>query len=626
MLAKFADEKFLYQNLCKTELFHPLSDREYWEKIKLGIYEKLKKKKEYYDNYTFEPLYASLWMEYTTKKNRTHFQEKYFARREALNVYALLEAIENKGEHMERIIDLVWMTLEETEWALPAHVNHTPSADALTDYNDPTVCIFSSSTSTLLSFVYQLYREKFDEVSRNISPRIKAEVIRRTVDAFNDRDYWYMGFEQPEKTSNWTSGVNSGVLTSAITFLGDTDEERKKLAKTLARIIKITNIQINAYPDDGACNEGTSYWFGSTVNLMDVLDNIKKVTGGAVDPFSIEKIKKISDFPLYTYIYGPYFANFSDCDAICHFFAGLLYKIGKASGNEKLISLEYDAYKREKDNPKFNIGININSNLNFAESYAAYSEAKDIKPFYPQKDGYLESIEMCFARESTSDCSGLYFAAKGGHNYEMHNHNDVGTFIVYKDGERFLCDAGRGVYTALTFSEKRYTIWNNRSCYHNLPTINGSDQHDSEFSNDTFTSKNVHYMADGNKTVFSLDLQNAYENKTEINKWVRTFTFDRKRSEIIIEEDYSLKKCESIALNFLSAVPFEPDKDGIIMRAPSGKELKIFIDMDNFGYFAEEIDISSDDVFKKTWGDRLYRLILTAKSPQKEDKILYTIK
>ena len=626
MLAKFADEKFLYQNLCKTELFHPLSDREYWEKIKLGIYEKLKKKKEYYDNYTFEPLYASLWMEYTTKKNRTHFQEKYFARREALNVYALLEAIENRGEHIEKIIDLTWMTLEETEWALPAHVNHTPSADALTDYKDPTLCIFSSCTSTLLSFVYQLFREKFDEVSRNISPRIKSEVIRRTVDAFNDRDYWYMGFEHPEKTSNWTSGVNSGVLASAITFLNDTDEERKKLAKTLARIIKITNIQINAYPDDGACNEGTSYWFGSTVNLMIVLDNIKKVTAGAVDPFSIEKIKRISDFPLYTYIYSSYFANFSDCDAICNLFSGSLYKIAKASGNEKLISLEYEAYKREKDSTKFNIGININSNLNFAESFAAYSTAKNIEPFCPQKDGYIQSIEMCFARESSVNSSGLYFAAKGGHNYEMHNHNDVGTFIVYKDGERFLCDAGRGVYTALTFSDKRYTIWNNRSCYHNLPTINGFDQHDSEFSDDHFTAKNVRYNSTESRTEFSLELQDAYENKSDIEKWQRSFVFDREKKEIRVKEDYSLKKCESIALNFLSAVPFILERDSLLMRAKNGKELRLFIDTERFNITTENIRVSDDDLLGRMWDENLYRICLELKDPKAKGSISYTIK
>ena len=73
---------------------------------------------------------------------------------------------------------------------------------------------------------------------------------------------------------------------------------------------------------------------------------------------------------------------------------------------------------------------------------------------------------------------GFYLAAKGGHNAESHNHNDVGNFIVYADGRPVLIDAGVGTYTAKTFSPQRYEIWTMQSAYHNLPTINGFLQKD----------------------------------------------------------------------------------------------------------------------------------------------------
>jgi hypothetical protein len=43
-------------------------------------------------------------------------------------------------------------------------------------------------------------------------------------------------------------------------------------------------------------------------------------------------------------------------------------------------------------------------------------------------------------------------AIKGGNNGESHNHNDVGSFIIYTDGEPLFIDPGVGEYTAKTFS------------------------------------------------------------------------------------------------------------------------------------------------------------------------------
>jgi hypothetical protein len=40
------------------------------------------------------------------------------------------------------------------------------------------------------------------------------------------------------------------------------------------------------------------------------------------------------------------------------------------------------------------------------------------------------------ARLRQGSVNGLYFAALGGHNAESHNHNDVGNFVVYLDGNR----------------------------------------------------------------------------------------------------------------------------------------------------------------------------------------------
>jgi hypothetical protein len=57
-----------------------------------------------------------------------------------------------------------------------------------------------------------------------------------------------------------------------------------------------------------------------------------------------------------------------------------------------------------------------------------------------------------------------------------HNHNDCGGFMVWFDGEPQIVDAGNMTYTGKTFSGERYTLWNTRSMYHNVPMIGGFEQ------------------------------------------------------------------------------------------------------------------------------------------------------
>ena len=46
--------------------------------------------------------------------------------------------------------------------------------------------------------------------------------------------------------------------------------------------------------------------------------------------------------------------------------------------------------------------------------------------YQPLKTSYLPKIQVMVAREFSHPGKGLVLAAKGGHNDEGHNHNDVG--------------------------------------------------------------------------------------------------------------------------------------------------------------------------------------------------------
>jgi hypothetical protein len=75
-----------------------------------------------------------------------------------------------------------------------------------------------------------------------------------------------------------------------------------------------------------------------------------------------------------------------------------------------------------------------------------------------------------------SSKNGIGLAAKAGHNGEPHNHNDVGSFHIFKNGKMTLADIGCGEYDRDYFSSLRYTYFCNTSASHNLPIINGTYQ------------------------------------------------------------------------------------------------------------------------------------------------------
>ena len=104
--------------------------------------------------------------------------------------------------------------------------------------------------------------------------------------------------------------------------------------------------------------------------------------------------------------------------------------------------------------------------------------------------------------------AGVTLAVKGGSNGESHNHNDVGSFILFRDGKPLIVDAGNMTYTAKTFSGERYTLWNVRSLYHNVPVICGREQ----LPGAEYRAERVQELPGG----LSLGLEKAYGSEANL--------------------------------------------------------------------------------------------------------------
>ena len=623
MLEKYFDKTIISDNLTDYKVFKPLSDRDYWEKMRCVIGDFLEKQAVYYDTVTFEPLYASLYLEFFTKQNRTNFEEKYFERRKALATYALLEAFYNDGRYMEKILDLSWMILEESTWALPTHVRarFTTKADALPWYKEGSLAIFSSETASLFSLVYTLFKDKFDEISVNISKRIEDTVWDKIIKEYlYYDDYVWMGFYSGADIDNWNPWVNSNILVATLTFVKDPMLKTDIIYKVMTSLDRYLNL----YPLDGACDEGAVYWAHAGLLALECFNYIKNSTNGKIDPFSDEKTKNMSEYISKVYISGNRFVNFADCASYVNYTenCGMLYKYGKILNSNEMMSTAKElcgSLDTVKNDRYSHYLFNVRRVIALGEYY---DEARNYSGSYKfKRDIYFESIGVMISRQSNIADKGLFLAAKGGCNAENHNHNDVGNFMVYKDGEPFIIDSGALAYNALTFDpEKRYTIWTNISEYHNLPKIGGRNQ----IEGGEYKAENVKYECSDDSVTFSLDIANAYKHNSGIKYWQRTFNFNRKNAEIKVFEKYELETEESITLNYLSPVPFAVSDGCLTLKSATGTTLKIIIDLSFFDFSVDEIE--TDEVMRKSWNDKLYRGKLTLKTKSNKGCIEYTVK
>ena len=605
-------------------IFNPISDRNFWDNIRKSAVEYFENELKLFENTEHPVMRASIYRDFYVNGNRSRFENLYFSRKAELLCKTILECVYNDGRFADDILDLTWMILEETSWTVPAHV-HSKGDGGLSNFDDKTLDLFLAETSCLMAFVYQVYGEKLDNVSTLVTQRIKKRLHHDITEAYlKYDDYFWMGLTG-EIPNNWNPWIHSNVLASVMI----TEDDEDALRAVVEKVIKTLDIYIDHYPLDGACDEGPNYWNQAGLSMLECLWLLNIVTNGKIDCFSEEKVINTSEYFMKMYAGSGKCVNFADAGPnIIPYFAPL-YKFSEILQNDKLKSFAKSSYDATKNLWKVSSferikkyggydGLTKTFRLFDVCKYLGKLESCEIKNSPAVLDYWLPSLSVMIAKTENEPEKGLFLAAKGGHNAESHNHNDIGQFIVQKNDIPFIIDSGNMTYTSITFSDKRYTLWTTRSAYHNVPFIDGFEQKDGR----DYASSEVSYQTSDEKTVFSLNLKNAYENRDSINKWIRTFDFDRKNASIYITEDFDLQKMSEYSLNFLTLYKPVIEKNRVILTSSSGEYLSIEFDAE-LDITYENVDYN-DPYVVANWGENLYRISAAGKA--QNGKITYTIK
>ena len=568
-------------------------------------------------NKPFEEIPATVMLEYVRNNNRTDYEKMSFQKRNQLFNMVMAESVEGKGKYIDQIINGIWSICEESFWGISAHVGIQKAGAGLPDVEDPIVDLFSAETGAVLAWTDYFVGPELDKVSKLIRERIRYEIDRRIFKPMTTAKYGWMGGGNPDaKVNNWAPWIASNYITANL--LIEKDETKRTQALNIA--IKIMNQYVNGLGEDGGCDEGPGYWTAAGACVFDGLNLLYDATNGKYNSYKDPFINKMGAYIYNTHIDGKYFINVADAHPTMEPDGLLIFRFGKDVDNQDMMNMGSWAFHTYDEK-----GIGLE---NFHRTRSLY-DLLAIKPCAaypykenPAKDVWYSDVQLMASRSD----NGLFVASHAGNNGESHNHNDVGDFMVYADGNPVIIDVGSGTYTARTFSKDRYKLWFNTSAYHNLPTINGIEQG----ADIQFAATDVSYTKNKNSSQLSMNIAKAYPETAGVKSWNRTVKLNKTKGDIELKDQYEMNKNPGIVTQtFMTVCNTDITSPGKIIFDLS-REKKIYLDYDNkiWNINKEKMNLVTpeDQGLKHSWDGRIiWRILLTAKSPVQKKSILYKI-
>lgn len=509
----------------------------------------------------------------------------------ALQALMLAELVEGKGRFMDAIMDGAWF-LCETSWIHSAHLAFQEDQSGLPDRNEPTIELVVADIGAQMAWLHYFFKEELDKLSPLIDKRIVEAINKNLIDPYFARDdYWWMGFHG-QQVNNWNPWINYNVLQALMLIENDSLRIRDGVWK----LIKSTDFFFSMYHEDGACDEGPTYWSGASGYALKFLDLLDRVTGGKVNIFNNPLLHNMARYIYRVHIGGNYFVNFADSSPKVAPSPGILFQFGKRIADTRM--MEFAAFVAQQ-NQSFRKGVSgyFASALDEMFMYGEIISYPRSEPLIG--DYWFKDTQICIARDKEGTADGFFFAAKGGHNQESHNHNDVGSCILYYDNSPLLVDVGVGTYTRQTFGPERYSIWTMCSSYHNLPTINGVEQKNGK----EFAAYNQQYKATSKSVFYQVDIAGAYPSEAGVKKWVRSYTLQRGK-KFVIEDHWNLSQQQKpFVLNLMTCWPVEIDeKKNITLLSDAGK-MRLEYDKRLFTVETDVIELT-DAKLKRGWNGK----------------------
>lgn len=448
---------------------------------------------------------ASVYLEVKRTAQRESYETRANQREANLTSLVLAECLEYRGRFQDAILDYAWAICEESSWAWPAHQYD------LADMENPVIDLIAAAKGWLLAEVDMLLGDTLDPMLRQ---RIRYEVNRRLFVPYLERnDFWWMYDTADRPANNWTAVCNAGVISAALYL--ETDHNR--LAAMIYKALGSLQDYLNTFDRDGGSSEGPGYWaygFGNYVMLAHLLE---QRTNGHIKLMDDDRIYNIARFPLRTRLSPGFYVNFSDSSPHAEIPAHVLGYLAERLNLPALRGL---------------IAEQPTSPSRYQWLTTALREifwlVEADTPAQPEKRDWFSEMMWFITRHDPANPDGLVLAAKGGHNHEMHNQNDIGSFIVHYNGESLIAELGAARYTRDYFNDQRYTFFVAQSGSHSCPIPNDQQQAQGR----EHTAQLLNLETSDTADTITFELKDAYPPDTDIESLKRTLTLHRDRSQV----------------------------------------------------------------------------------------------
>lgn len=585
------------------------SDRAAWDKLMAPFKDPIIKKGNEALSYQWQVVKATDYLEYERSGNRTMMEKPMNENCTALTNLLLAELAEGQGRYVDQILNGSWQLTEMATWSLSAHLGAFQSTKrSLPQERTQVVDLMAGDVGSLLSWIHYFFRDTFNKINPEISIRLKQQIQQRIIQPYMDRnDMWWQAFELKEGqlVNNWNPWCNFNVLTALLLVEDNPDIQLAGIYKTMSSVDRF----INYVKTDGACEEGPSYWGHAAGKLYDYLKILSLATQGKINIFDKPIIRDMGEYIAQSYIGGDkWVVNFADASAKGGGDPLLIYRYGQDVNSSEMMQFARYMENLGDKNANFKPSRDI---FRAFEDLRCYPQLENVTAALPQNDfKWYPETQFIYLKKGA-----FFFAAKGGFNNESHNHNDVGSFILYQDQQPLFIDAGVGTYTKKTFSDDRYSIWTMQSAYHNIPMVNGTNQ---SFGKE-YKAENVVFLPAQNR--FQLDIGKAYPKSANIEYWNRSYTLAQ--NGLDIQDNFKIKGPKKAnVIHFLVAQEPKISKGEIVLN---NGQAKLQFDA---GQFIASFDLipQEDARLSQVWGKELYRITLTAKSIKPTGKYTFTIR
>ena len=553
----------------------------------------LEKAREFYRD---RPLYAipfSMLKRYEADGDRTEFEyaeRGYFMHRGHLKTWGLSTLFYGDENDIKMLEDTIWAICDEYTWSVAAHMNGNHGIYVNYQPDRFTIDLFAAETGQAIAEILQIVGDKLNPL---VVQRAKREIKRRIIDRFIDgelSDFWWAN-----GTNNWAAVCAGSVGMAAICELDDNERLATMIEKNLASMRTF----MSGFSDDGACLEGIGYWSYGFGYFSYYADMLYKRTGGEINLFDDDKVRLVATFPTKMFLYGSRTVGFSDAGSRGGIGLGIVNKL-----------MEHCPDMVIPASASMSTGVEVTGCHRFASNLRSFLWAGAERPGVSEELKIYALPDAQWFIGNGSDNFGI--AAKAGNNGEPHNHNDLGNFEVFKNGEEFFADLGSGEYNKAYFGSGRYQTWHCGSQGHSVPIINGKTQ----CAGKDRRAERVSVDERG----IRMDITKAYDvpELTSIN---RSFEFSPNPARVVLKDEFKfVGAIESLVERFVTRI--KPNvKDGMFMLENDKGTVSLRFEASAFDVMVTPVEVGDHMGRPFTF----YTVDLIPRNPKKEMSFEFVI-